>query len=100
MNLLGIVNLTRLETITRDRGGQGPCARSLRGHDRTRDLLPDPESLGHLLAIFGGRELVTRRSEVRRNWPHPGAGTLAPRSTTAHRQGGGGLGYKPASGGN
>jgi hypothetical protein len=60
----GVVKLTRPETITGDRGGQGPCARSLRSHGRARDLLPDPESLGHLLAILGGRAEVTPRSEV------------------------------------
>jgi hypothetical protein len=47
---LGVVKLTRPETI---------C-----GRGRARDLLPDPESLGHLLAILGGRAEVTPGAEV------------------------------------
>jgi hypothetical protein len=41
------------------------CARSLCGPGRAGNLLPGLESLRHLLAVLGGREEVTPRSEVR-----------------------------------
>jgi hypothetical protein len=44
------------------------CALSLRSDGRARDLLPNLESLGHLLAVLGGRQQVTSRSEVLGNW--------------------------------
>jgi hypothetical protein len=37
----------------------------LRGHRRARDLPPDPESLGHGLALHGSRSQVASRTEVR-----------------------------------
>jgi hypothetical protein len=36
----------------------------LRGHGHARDLLPDLESLTHLLGVLGGGEPVSFRSEV------------------------------------
>jgi hypothetical protein len=36
----------------------------LRGHGRAHDLLPNLESLTHLLAVLGGGEPVAFRSEV------------------------------------
>jgi hypothetical protein len=36
----------------------------LRGHGRARDLLPDPQSLGHLLAALWGGQPMASRSEV------------------------------------
>jgi hypothetical protein len=43
--------------------------RLLGGHGRARDLLPNLESLGHLLAIRGGGKPVASRAEVLRKRP-------------------------------
>jgi hypothetical protein len=56
--------------------GRLPRALPLRGHRRTRDLLPDLESVGHLLAVLGGGESVAFRAEVLGDRPIRGEESL------------------------
>jgi hypothetical protein len=49
----GIVNLWVPMLLPGVEVGGLSCALSLRGDGRARDLLPNLESLGHLLAVLG-----------------------------------------------
>ena len=49
---------------------------SLGSHRRARDLSPDLESVGHLLAVLGSRQEVASRTEVRDDRPVRGEKAL------------------------
>src|SRR5262249_22686898 len=62
---LGVVNLFVLTSSSGREVRGWHLTRPIGGHDRARDLPPDIESVGHGLAIHGGREEVAPWSEMR-----------------------------------
>lgn len=73
---LGIVNLVVPMPSPGVAVGRLPRALPLRGHRRTRDLLPDLEALGHLVPILRSGESVASWSEVLGNGTIRGQETL------------------------
>lgn len=65
----GFVNLFALTPSAGREAGELHRRRPLGGHGRARPLLPNLESLGHLLAIRGGAKPMASRAEVMRNRP-------------------------------